>query len=83
MPGTLSAPGLLRLARDSFERIEDPVASRGSGLTDCLMSALAMFSLKYPSLLSFEQDARDEEQIRSNLRNLYGVVRAPSDMAHA
>ncbi len=52
---TLSAPGLLRLARDSFERIEDPVASRGLGLTDCLMSALAMFSLKYPSLLSFER----------------------------
>ncbi len=78
---TLSAPGLLRLVRGDFDRIEDPVASRGLGLTDCLMSALAMFSLKYPSLLSFEKDARDEDRIRSNLKNLYGVVRAPSDTA--
>ena len=78
---TLSAPGLLRVVRDCFSGIEDPVASRGLDLTDCLMSALAMFGLKYPSLLSFEQDARDEGRIRSNLSDLYGVVRAPSDTA--
>ena len=77
----LSAPGLLRLVRDCFDRIEDPIASRGLDLTDCLMSALAVFGMKYPSLLSFEKDARDEDRIRANLRNLYGVVRAPSDTA--
>ncbi len=76
---TLSAPGLLRVVRGCFDRIEDPVASRGLPLTDCLMSALAMFGLKYSSLLSFEQDARGEERTRSNLRSLYGVERAPSD----
>ncbi len=78
---TLGAPGLLRIARDCFDRIENPVASRGLTLTDCLMSALAMFGLKYPSLLRFEQDARGEERIRSNLKSLYGVERAPSDTA--
>ncbi len=78
---TLSAPGLLRVVRDEFDRIKDPVASGDLGLTDCLMSALAMFSLKHSSLLSFERGARDENLIRSNLRNLYGVVRAPSDTA--
>ncbi len=35
------------------------------------MPALAMFSLKYPSLLGFEQDARDGKRIRSNRRKLY------------
>ena len=78
---TLSAPGLLGLVRGCFERVSDPVSGRGLTLSDCLMSALAMFGLKYPSLLKFERDARGEEEIRSNLRSLYGVVRAPSDTA--
>jgi len=78
---TLSAPGLLRLVRGRFERIDDPVSGRGLTLSDCLMSALAMFGLKCPSLLSFERDARGEERVRSNLRRLHGVGRAPSDTA--
>ena len=76
---TLSAPGLLRLVRKSFSRIDDPIAGRGLNLTDCLMSGLAVFGLKYPSLLSFERDARQTEAIRANLKSLYGVRRAPSD----
>ena len=55
---TLSAPGLLGEVRASFERIEDTVAGRGLNLTDCLMSGLAIFGLKYASLLQFERDAR-------------------------
>ncbi len=78
---TLSAPGLLREVRASFERIEDTVAGRGLNLTDCLMSGLAIFGLKYPSLLQFERDARQKESIGSNLRSLYGVGRVPSDTA--
>ena len=72
---TLSAPGLLREVRASFERIEDTVAGRGLNLTDCLMSGLAIFGLKYASLLQFERDARQKESIGSNLRSLYGVRR--------
>ena len=78
---TLSAPGLLRLVRESFDRIEDPVASRGLNLTDCLMSGLAVFGLKYASLLSFDRDARQGATIRWNLKSLYGIGRAPSDTA--
>ena len=78
---TLSAPGLLRIVRGCFDKIPSDVAGRGLSLSDCLMSALAMFGLKYVSLLSFDRDVRSEERIRSNLRNLYGVSRAPSDTA--
>ena len=78
---TLSAPGLLRVARQCFDRIEDTVTSRGLNLTDCLMSGLAVFGMKYPSLLRFDGDARGNETIRSNLKSLYGVGRAPSDTA--
>jgi hypothetical protein len=42
------------------------------------MAALAMFGLKYPSLLRFDQSSR-EEHLRANLTNLYGVERAPND----
>ena len=50
---TPSAAGLLGTVRASFERLEDPVAGRGSALADCLMSGLAMVGMTYPSLLQF------------------------------
>ena len=50
---TLSAPGLLRELRSCFDRIEDNITHRGLTLTDCLMSGLAVFGLKYASLLRF------------------------------
>ena len=78
---TLSAPGLLGAVRASFERIEDTTVSRGLNLTDCLMSGWAIFGLKYASLLRLDRDARHNESIRSNLRRLYGIERAPSDTA--
>ena len=78
---TVSAPGLLEAVRECFERIPDPVASRGLSLAQCLMSGLAVFGLKYPSLLQFDRDAREVELIGSNLSSLYGIERAPSDTA--
>ena len=74
----LSAPGLLKAARHSFSKIEDNKVSRSIELTDCLMSGLAVFGLKYPSLLQFEQSSH-KSRIRSNLRSLYGIPQAPSD----
>ena len=50
---TLSAPGLLRVVRACFDKLEDPVSGRKFSLSDCLMSGLAVFGLKYPSLLQF------------------------------
>ena len=78
---TLSAPGLLREVRRSFDELDDPVQGRGLSLAECLMSGLAVFGLKYPSLLQFERDARTDEVVRANLRSLYGIERAPSDTA--
>ena len=45
------------------------------------MSGLAVFGLKYPSLLQFDRDARTDELVRENLRRLYGIERAPCDTA--
>ena len=81
----LSMPGMLAEARRCFERVEDRVPGRGLNLADCLMSGLAVFSLKHPSLLRFEQDARglgdgSDGTRRENLRTLFGIERAPSDV---
>ncbi len=50
---------------------------------DCLMSGLAVFLLKYPSLLQFDEEARVEPGLAvvGNLRRLYGIRRVPSDTA--
>ena len=77
----LSAPGLLREVRACFEELDDPVRGRRFCLAECLMSGLAVFGLKYPSLLQFDHDARTDELVRENLRRLYGIKRAPCDTA--
>ena len=78
----LSMPGMVAEMRRCFERMEDAVSGRGLKLSDCLMSGVAMFSLKYPSLLRFDQDVRglgEPSAREENLRSLFGVGRAPSD----
>jgi hypothetical protein len=76
---SLSITGLLALVRKEFEQIkEHRIKTITYQLADVLMSALAMFGLKYPSLLRFEQN-RHEPILRANLKNLYGVEQAPSD----
>lgn len=83
VPGTrkhLFISGLLERTRRCFERIEDPITRSSVTLADCLMSALAIFGLKYPSLLQFDKDTRQEEtMLGHNLRTLYGIQRVPSD----
>src|SRR5467141_4706195 len=71
----LSADALFRLVRDGFASILDDRADEpGISLTDALMSAFAMFSLKSPSLLAF-----DKERVEDNLQTIYGIERAPCD----
>src|SRR3974377_37579 len=71
----LSADALFALLRLGFEKVPDPRGRKCPiSLTDALMSAFAMFSLKDPSLLAFEDRRHDE-----NMRNLYGIARVPSD----
>ena len=79
----LSAKWLLLDARVKFEKIPtnrtDPRGNkRNISLADSLMSALAMFSLKSPSLLAFDQ-ARRDKIISHNLKSLYCVKQAPCD----
>jgi hypothetical protein len=77
---SLSAPGLLCEVRRCFQSIKDDTVGRGFELADYLMSGLAVFGLKYPSLLQFDE-GRADEVVVSNLRSLYGIARAPSDTA--
>ena len=75
----LSKPGLLQEVRRCFASIPDEVRGRRYSLADYLMSGLAVFSLKYPSLLQFDRHASTEGTVRANLRSLFGVEKAPSD----
>jgi len=75
----LSVPGLLEASRIRFSRIKDPIKDKTNfPIVNCLMSAVAMFGLKYRSLLQFDQNQADEN-IQHNLRSLYGVDQVPSD----
>ena len=65
---------LVQLARQSFARIADQRRIPDYSLTDALMSGLALFSLKEPSLLAFCRRARDH-----NLRSVFGLQAIPSD----
>lgn len=73
----LSADALIATVRDSFAQVVEP----GNGnpqisIRDCLMSAYAMFSLKAPSLLAFEDQWKEEG---NNLKSIFKVERVPSD----
>jgi hypothetical protein len=71
----LSADALFHLVRSGFATIPDPRRDHGDiSLTDALMSAFAMFSLKAPSLLAF-----DKERAEGNLHTIYGIERVPCD----
>ncbi len=74
----LSAKGLLGVVRDVFLKISRKVKRQKISLTDCLMSALAMFGMKSPSLLAFD-GPRLEDTVQHNLRTLYQVTNPPSD----
>ena len=75
---TLSAAGLLQTVRDSFKHIPTHRRERTVSLTDCLMSALAMFSLKSPSLLAFDE-GKAEPIVQNNIQTLFQVDHVPCD----
>ncbi len=72
----LSMPGMLHPH-------PHPINTGDFSLSDCLMSALAVFSLKFPSLLQFDRQVRGGEgsvQAR-NLRSLLdGLRRTSADL---
>jgi Transposase DDE domain len=71
----LCADALFRLLHENFARIpDDGTDDVEIPLDDALMSAFAMFSLKAPSLLSF-----DKQRAEGNLKTIYGIDRVPCD----
>jgi hypothetical protein len=71
----LAADALFRVVRNGFASIlDDRAEESGISLTDALMSAFAMFSLKSPSLLAF-----DKERVAGNLQTIYGIEHPPCD----
>ena len=73
----LSADSLFQLVRFRFGRIADTRAGEPEiPLSDALMSAFAMFSLKDPSLLAFDERRQNPND---NFRTIYGIGRVPCD----
>lgn len=71
----LSADALLSKLRSGFAEIAEHRSGEVDiSLSDALMSAFAMFSLKAPSLLAF-----DKERTEDNLQRVYGLERVPCD----
>ena len=80
----LSATSLLTTVKACFSKItvsrlrvkrtENPIK-----LSDCLMSALAIFGLKIPSLLKFDTEHRHNPAKLHNIKKLYQVEQIPSD----
>ncbi|MBU0945866.1 MAG: transposase [Proteobacteria bacterium] len=73
----LNFDAFAKTLRQDFEKIPDHRAKNASiPLSDALMSGFAMFSLKAPSLLAFEERWREDPV---SLHGVYGVVNIPCD----
>lgn len=73
----LSADALFRNIHQSFQGIRDPRTGRpGISLADALMSGLAMFALKDPSMLAFDQRRQADEK---SLQRIFHVEDVPCD----
>lgn len=81
MKGKLSSKSLLNIIYNSLSKVPEQKNSknRGISLIDSLMSGYALFSLKYASLLQFDQNYHRADITKHNLKSLYMVEKAPSD----
>ena len=80
----LSATSLLTTVKKLFSKIKvsRPIVKRTAKpikLSDCLMSALAIFGLKIPSLLKFDTEHRNSPAKSHNIKKLYQVEQIPCD----
>ena len=75
---SLCADSLLLDVFHCFRKIPDPrtLSDRGISFTEVLMSGLAIFGLKFPSLLKYDQH---REILDQNLLSLYHINKPPSD----
>jgi hypothetical protein len=76
----LGIPSLIAHVHSLFSKIPDPRSLKKADIpiVDHLMSGLAVFGLKCPSLLDYDRK-RSNEATAQNLRNLYMVKNPPSD----
>jgi hypothetical protein len=73
----LNADTLIELMRKNFQKIPDHRAGNSTiPLDDTLMSALAMFQLKDPSLLAFDKRRKEKPE---NLHTIWGITNIPCD----
>jgi hypothetical protein len=74
----LNADSLQRLLRQRFRTLADPrpAAQIEIRLVDALLSGFALFALKDPSLLAFDQRRHDPSR---NLQAVFGIQRIPCD----
>ena len=72
----LSADGLIKMVKKEFKKVKDhrPINVEVP-LDDALMSGFALFSLKDPSLLAFDE----RRQTPENLKRVYGINHIPCD----
>ncbi len=78
---SLTASSFINAVHKKFLRIPDSRSFNKDpkiSLTDHLMSGLAIFGLKFPSLLTYDR-SRKESAIEKNLKDLYHVQTPPSD----
>lgn len=79
MKGMLSCTKLHQIVYTGFSRVkEESKRIRPISLLDNLMSGFAVFSLKYPSLLQFDNHSA-EEMIKHNLTSVFQINNIPSD----
>ena len=77
----LSAKGLINKVWQEFLKIKDPRDFKKDpkiSIQDQLMSGLAVFGLKCPSLLDYDR-SRLKHPVSHNLKTLYHVNTPPSD----
>jgi hypothetical protein len=75
----LCADALITSVYHQFQKIPDPrnlSITTPISFTDVLMSGLAVFGLKFPSLLKYDQN---RDVLDGNLKTLYHINRPPSD----
>lgn len=65
---------LIKELRAIAERLPDARKGTTFSVADAIMSAIAMFSLKDPSLLAFQERHKDQ-----NMKNIYRIENVPSD----
>lgn len=74
---------LIDILTSQFKQVPSAKKSSDTAITttDCLLSAFAMFNLKLPSLLKFDEKFRDKENTTEaeNLKNLFKINTVPSD----